>query len=165
MVTPIMPNKTAVPRDWRISAPAPWATASGATPRMKANDVIKIGRRRVRAEWTAASSAETPSSSSRCLANSTIRIAFLAANPTKNVDRHASNMKTGRRCQETHRHNQHNRQRQLPAFVLRCEDQEYKQGGGSEYQQRWCTLLVLLIGQVGPLVGDAERECSRSDVF
>src|SRR5215831_12645271 len=38
-----------------FSAPAPVATASGATPRMNERDVIRIGRRRVRAACTAAS--------------------------------------------------------------------------------------------------------------
>ena len=52
-----MPANTAVPSDWRISAPAPVATTSGATPRMNANDVIRIGRSRVRAARTAASPA------------------------------------------------------------------------------------------------------------
>ena len=28
-MTPSMPKKTAVPNDWRISAPAPWARTSG----------------------------------------------------------------------------------------------------------------------------------------
>ena len=56
-MTPIIPNNTAVPRDWRISEPAPVATASGKTPRMKAKEVIRIGRRRVRAADVAASSA------------------------------------------------------------------------------------------------------------
>ncbi|SRR6266540_1480292 len=36
-VTPIIPAKTAVPSDCRISAPAPTATVSGRTPKMKAN--------------------------------------------------------------------------------------------------------------------------------
>lgn len=78
MVTPTMPNATAVPSDWRISWPGPLAIASGITPKMNANDVIRIGRRRERAAWTAASNRFMPSSSP-CLANSTIRIAFFAA--------------------------------------------------------------------------------------
>ena len=76
-----MPNKTAVPSDCRISAPAPVATASGATPRMKAKEVIRIGRSRVRAACTAPSSGVAPSSSF-WRANSTIKIAFFAARPT-----------------------------------------------------------------------------------
>ena len=41
-----MPEKTDVPSDWRISAPGPVASISGTTPKMKAKDVIRIGRRR-----------------------------------------------------------------------------------------------------------------------
>ena len=48
-VTPIMPKNTAVPSDWRISAPAPIAHTSGVTPKMKDKDVITIGRSRKRA--------------------------------------------------------------------------------------------------------------------
>src|SRR5215510_8624958 len=55
------PEQHAVPSDCRISAPAPVATASGATPRMNERDVIRIGRRRVRAACTAASAEATPS--------------------------------------------------------------------------------------------------------
>ena len=47
-VTPSMPLNTAMPSDRRISAPAPAATISGTTPKMNANDVIKIGRSRSR---------------------------------------------------------------------------------------------------------------------
>ena len=38
-----MPPATEVPTELRAPAPAPVATASGSTPRMKANDVIRIG--------------------------------------------------------------------------------------------------------------------------
>ena len=47
-VTPSMPLNTAVPSVCRISAPAPCAIISGTTPRMKANEVITIGRSRSR---------------------------------------------------------------------------------------------------------------------
>jgi len=61
-------------------APAPEASISGTTPRMKAKAVIRIGRKRRRADSSAASSIPMPPS---CLAfaNSTIKIAFLAASP------------------------------------------------------------------------------------
>ncbi len=54
-VTPSMPLKTAMPRDRRISAPAPEAMSKGTTPRMKAKLVIRMGRRRSRLASTAAS--------------------------------------------------------------------------------------------------------------
>ena len=43
-----MPPATDVPTELRAPAPAPVATASGITPRMKANEVIRIGRSRMR---------------------------------------------------------------------------------------------------------------------
>ena len=42
-VDAIIPVKTAIPIDLRALAPAPVASTSGKTPRMKANDVIRIG--------------------------------------------------------------------------------------------------------------------------
>ena len=80
-VTPSMPLKTAVPSVRRISAPAPSASTSGTTPRMKANEVIMIGRSRSRQASSVASRPATPASRC-CLANSTIRMAFLLASPT-----------------------------------------------------------------------------------
>src|SRR5262249_42832581 len=76
-----MPPHTAVPSDQRECAPAPLATTNGTTPRMKANEVIKIGRKRNCAAATAASTIVSPSRSCCSLANSTIRMAFLAARP------------------------------------------------------------------------------------
>jgi hypothetical protein len=45
-----MPVNTVMPIDTRALAPAPLASTSGTTPRMKANDVITIGRKRARAD-------------------------------------------------------------------------------------------------------------------
>lgn len=41
-----IPAKTAIPNEIRLAAPAPVETTSGKTPRIKANEVIRIGRRR-----------------------------------------------------------------------------------------------------------------------
>ena len=57
------------------------ATISGTTPRMKANEVIRIGRRRSFTASSVASRRGRPASRFS-LANSTIRIAFLLARPT-----------------------------------------------------------------------------------
>ena len=54
-VTPSMPANTASPSARRISAPAPSAITSGTTPKMNANEVIRIGRSRSRTASTAAS--------------------------------------------------------------------------------------------------------------
>ena len=57
-----MPPKTVVPTEWRPAWPAPEASTSGSTPRMKANEVIRMGRRRMRAASTAASTMDSPRS-------------------------------------------------------------------------------------------------------
>ena len=54
-VTPSMPLKTATPSERRISAPAPVAITRGTTPRMKENEVMRIGRSRSREASTVAS--------------------------------------------------------------------------------------------------------------
>ena len=69
-----------MPMTLRASAPAPLATSSGSTPSMNEKAVIRIGRNRSRAADSAASRADSPSSDFN-FANSTIRIAFLAAIP------------------------------------------------------------------------------------
>ncbi len=76
-----MPQNTAVPMTFCAPAPAPLASISGTTPRMKAKAVIRMGRKRSRADSIAASWTDLPPSC-LALANSTIRIAFLAASPT-----------------------------------------------------------------------------------
>jgi len=43
-VTPNIPKKTADPTLYSISAPLPLARTRGATPKIKANEVIRIGR-------------------------------------------------------------------------------------------------------------------------
>ena len=73
-----MPLNTVMPIDLRALAPAPVASTSGTTPRMKANDVIRIGRNRARAASTADSSSGLRSRTCSSSATSTIRMAFLA---------------------------------------------------------------------------------------
>ena len=75
-----MPAITAVPRTRRPAAPAPVAIQSGRQPSTNANDVIRIGRSRRRAASRAASVTFCPRSTP-AFANSTMRIAFLAARP------------------------------------------------------------------------------------
>ena len=75
-----MPPITVVPMIWRATDPAPVAVHNGTQPRINANEVIRIGRKRSRAPSNAASIRLFPFSNSS-LANSTIRIAFFAASP------------------------------------------------------------------------------------
>ena len=73
-----MPPNTAVPTALRLISAAPVATTSGSRPRMKAIEVIITARNRICDPSAAASRIESPAS--RCsLANSTIRMPFLAA--------------------------------------------------------------------------------------
>ena len=59
-VAVIIPLKTAVPRARLAPELAPVAITSGKTPRINANDVIKIGRKRGRAASLAAWRIESP---------------------------------------------------------------------------------------------------------
>jgi len=79
-VSKSMPPKTPVPMERRAPAPAPTANTNGTTPSTKAMEVITSGRKRTRAASTAASAAERPASRA-FTANSTMRMAFFAANP------------------------------------------------------------------------------------
>ena len=76
-----IPQNTAVPMTFCAPAPAPAARISGTTPRINAKAVMRIGRNRNRADSSAASSTDIPSCSCFAFANSTMRIAFLAASP------------------------------------------------------------------------------------
>ena len=69
---------TPVPMERRLPDEAPAAMASGRQPRMKAKEVMTIGRSRSREASTAASRIESPCLRFR-IANSMMRMAFLAA--------------------------------------------------------------------------------------
>ncbi len=75
-----IPPMTTVPIVLRETPPDPDASQSGTQPSTNANDVIKMGRSRMRAPISAASINDLPRSYS-VLANSTIKMAFLAARP------------------------------------------------------------------------------------
>ena len=79
-----IPNTTAVPRARRLFAPVPVANRSGMTPKTKAKEVMRIGRKRMWPASFAASRIDFPSLRlSR--ANSTIRIPFLADNAMSKI--------------------------------------------------------------------------------
>ena len=75
-----MPHSTEVPMARWLAELAPEARYSGTTPRMKANEVIRMGRKRIWAACSAACSAVLPCSCTS-LANSMIRMAFFADRP------------------------------------------------------------------------------------
>ena len=89
-----MPLNTVMPIDLRALAPAPVATTSGATPRMKANDVIRIGRRRSRAASTAASRIALPSISrlSRAMVKPSVFAVFPLMTSPSSCDRRFFNL-------------------------------------------------------------------------
>ncbi len=91
----IMPPITPVPMARWLAEPAPDDTTSGSTPRMKANEVIRIGRKR---RWHAASVASTRLLPCACrsFANSMIRIAFLADSPITAIRPTLKNTSLGR---------------------------------------------------------------------
>ena len=171
-MTPIMPENTAVPSAWRSSAPAPTAHTSGTTPKMKASDVIRIGRSRSRAASTAAAKRSRPWSSS-CLANSTIRIAFLAARPISTMKPTWVRMLLS--CPrsttpvieaiEAHRHDQDDGERQRQALVLRGEHQEHEHHRQHEGEDRGVAGAQLLEGERRPLVAEAVAAASRRASF
>ena len=80
VVSPIMPPMIPVPMEWRAFAPAPVAIASGSTPKMKASDVMRIGRSRSSPAWMVASMIDSP-----CFRSSTAKVtrrtAFFAPRP------------------------------------------------------------------------------------
>ena len=75
-----MPPTTPVPMARWLAEPAPVARNSGTTPSVKAMEVMMMGRNR---RWAAASAASTTLLPWACrsLANSMIRMAFLADSP------------------------------------------------------------------------------------
>ena len=73
-----MPLNTVIPIETRAAAPAPEAVKSGTTPRIKAIDVITIGRNRSWEAFNAASTKLRPAFLDSS-ATSTIKIAFLEA--------------------------------------------------------------------------------------
>ena len=56
-----IPPNTPVPMEFRLAAPAPEAITNGNTPRIKAMEVMMIGRNRSRAASSAASTNGLPS--------------------------------------------------------------------------------------------------------
>ena len=75
----IMPPNTAVPTARWVAAPAPVAITSGTRPRMKANDVIITARKRRCGRLGRGGDDVAAAARARSIANSTIRMAFLAA--------------------------------------------------------------------------------------
>ena len=82
MVAASIPDTTLTPMARRLPAPAPVLTARGRVPRMKAMEVMMMGRKRRRAASMADGTMSMPCLC-RSAANSTIRMAFLQARPSR----------------------------------------------------------------------------------
>ena len=136
-----MPPATAVPTELRDAAPAPVANASGNTPRMNANDVIRIGRRRMRADSIAASTIDRPAlaqllgeldDQDRVLR----READQQHQPdlAEHVVVEAAQQLRGQRAEHRQRHAEQDDQRQDERLVLRRQHQVDEQQAEAEDQ-------------------------------
>ena len=161
-----MPKNTATPSAWRISAPAPLAKASGTTPKMKAKEVIRIGRSRVRPASEAAS----------CRSRPVLQLALAGelddqdgvlrrqadqhdeADLGEDVVVHAAQVHAGHGGQDAHRHDQDHRERQGDALVERGQQQEDEHHRQREHQHAGVAGQLLLVGKLGPLEAVARRQ-------
>jgi len=76
----------------------------------------------------------------------------------QDVDRQAARQQAAYRGEETHRHNQNDRHRQLPALVLSYEHKKHEEGRCAENNQRGSSVLLLLEGEIRPFEPDSLRE-------
>src|SRR6516165_10796427 len=67
----------------------------------------------------------------------------------QDVDRRAAREQAGDGGEQAHRQDQDDRERQLPAFVLRDEDEKDEERGGAEYEERRRAAQLLLEREVG----------------
>src|SRR5262249_5814625 len=132
---------------------------------MKAREVIRIGRRRVRAACTAASPEATPSSSllARELDDQDGVLGNRAdqnneGDLRENLDGHPSHEQALDGRSHAQRHDQDDRQGQLPAFVLRDENEEDEESGCAEDEESRRAALLLLESKVRPLKSNTIRK-------
>src|SRR5229473_5159395 len=76
----------------------------------------------------------------------------------QDVDRQPSCEKAAYGCEEAHWHDQNDRHRQLPTFVLRHEHEEHEQSGCAEDNERGSSVLLLLEGEIRPFEPDTLRK-------
>ena len=73
----------------------------------------------------------------------------------QDVDVHAAPEQAGDGGEQAHRHDQHDRERQRPALVLRRQHQEDEDDRGDEDEQAGVAGELLLEGELGPLEAEA----------
>ena len=76
----------------------------------------------------------------------------------QDVDGHAARKQPGDRREQAHRHDQHDGERQLPAFVLRDKYEKDEERCGPEDEKRRRAALLLLVREIGPFKGNALRQ-------
>src|SRR5258708_26088457 len=76
----------------------------------------------------------------------------------QDVDRQPAREQAAYGCEEAHRHDQNNRHRQLPTFVLRHEHEKHEESGCAEDNERGSSVLLLLEGGIRALEPDSLRE-------
>jgi len=135
-VTPSIPNSTAVPSDWRISAPAPCGVHCGLA-----------GGRPVFLLLTGEFDNQDRVFGGKTDKNDESYL-------RQDVDGHAPPEQTCDRRQKAHWHDQHDRQGQLPALVLRDQNQKHEKSGRTKDENGGGAALLLLKGEVGPFEGN-----------
>ena len=157
-----MPPTMVVPTERRPSAPAPVAKTSGSTPRMKANEVIRMGRRRSSAASIAASAMERPFAAQLLgKLDDQNRVFGRKADQHHEADLaidvvgQPAQRHQPQRAEHRHRHGQQDDERQREAFVLRREREIDDQNAQAEDDERLAARLDFIEGQAGPLISHA----------
>ena len=172
-VEPSMPVSTAMPIDFCALAPAPLASTSGTTPRMKANDVIRIGRKRERAASTAAVEnvvalfdaqlARKLDDQDRILARE--RDEQDEADLGVEVVADAERQQRRRGAEQRQRHRDDDGQRRDPALVLAGEHEVDEQEAQPVDEVDLVADLLLLVGHRRPFVAGAGRQRVLGDLL
>ena len=165
-MTPSIPKNTAVPRAWRISAPAPVPMTSGKTPRIKAKLVIKIGRSRRRAGFDCGGEAVFAVAILNLFRELDDEDGVLTGEADKHdeadlgedVVLHRAQPDAADRAEDAHRHDEDDRQWQRPAFVLRREQEEDEENAERENVDARVAGDLLLEGDLGPFGREARGQ-------
>ena len=170
-VEAIMPVKTVMPIDLRALEPAPVASTSGTTPRMNANDVIRIGpeARTRRLDRGSEDGFAAGPELARHLDDQD-RVLRRQRDQQNEPDLHveivgdAEPEEDGHRPGERQRHGEKDRDGREPALVLAGEHQIDKQQRHGEDEVHLAADELLLIGQRRPLVAHAGRQFAVGDL-
>ena len=151
-----------VPTECRPCSPAPDATTSGTTPRMKASEVIRIGRSRILAASTAASSKGIPRVP-QLLGKFDNQDGVLAGQSHQHhqsdlaidVILQAAQRLRRQRSQERHGNGQQHDEGQHETFILSRKGQVDHQRAQPEQDQRGASRTQFFERQASPLEGES----------